>query len=236
MWLSTTSLTSPPLLSRDVFVFDGSFDGARWQDAMMHQSGSLKHPSSKHAVSAYAIHLFNTSQFHFNNVGEFSLNLSAAHVDDGKNSPSTAAGHGVLLWPDRLMLHNLCAKDVAAVLKAALQTAIIDARILEKQLSEDAKVEAMQGMVVVASCTGSPGFSHDRAKQTLAWFATASKAHNTSATLVLAEDLRSHRAGTHVLVLPQEDCFELQLSSQARVAKLVEKYAETESTLKSSVK
>lgn len=185
---------------------------------------NLKHPSSKHAVSAYAIHLFETSNFHFNNEGEFSLNLSAAHVDDG-NSPSTASGHGVLLWPDRLMLHNLCAKDVAAVLKAALQTVLIDARVLEKQLSHDAKVEAMQGMVVVASCTGSQGVSHDRAKQTLAWFATASKAHNTPATLVLAEDLRSHRAGTHVLVLPQEDCFELQLSSQARVAKLVEKYS-----------
>lgn len=224
--LSSSAEPLLPLLSRDVFVIE---------DDIVHFSGkssSLKHPASKHTAATYAKQLFENSKYDFNSLGEFSLNLSAAAVwgptRGAKAASSRTAEHSVILWPDRLILRNLCAKDVAAVLKASLQTSLIDSRGLEKQLSEGATVETMKGMVVVASCTGSQGFSHDRAKQTLAWFEAAGETHNNSATLVLAEDMRSHRSGTHVLVLRdsgEEDGYELQLSSHDRVLELVKKYS-----------
>lgn len=215
---------------RDVFVFDAGWSDAQWKGAMTSgQPASLKHPSSKHAVANYSLHLFNNSSYHFNSAGEFSLNISAAHTQCAV-TPSQApasSGHSVLLWPDRLLLRNLRTEDIALVLKLALRTELIDARTLEKKLTAPAVVEAMSAMVVVSTCTGSPGFSYERARQSLAWFKAAGEASSPGADtmLIMAEDMRSHRAGTHVLVLPQEDCFELQLSSQERVATLLASYA-----------
>jgi hypothetical protein len=206
-----------PLLYRDVFILDDGWDETRFVAGVQAGSPPLKHPNSGHAVSAYADWLFQHSNYHFNTVGEFSLNISAAHLYHPR--PSAASrGHSVLFWPEQLLLKGLSSSDVPAVVKAALSTSPTSAVELKSKLSSTASVEAMPALVVVSACGGSPGFSAQRAGQTLSWFKTAaSEGKHKDIMLLQAEDLKNHRSGTNVIIMPRAEkarelAFELQLS------------------------
>jgi len=224
-----------PLLYRDVFVFDDAWDAGAWSTALT-TGANLKHPSSRHVVAKYANYMFNNSQYHFNSVGEFSLNMSAGHFHRSKTSAVTAVGggtHSVLLWPDRVLFRGLSDAHIPAVAKAALNTdALTPAAAIRAALPSSCSVP-FPDMVVVSACSGSVGFSLQRAQQSLDWFRdSALEAGKSAPVLVLAEDLKNHRTGTNLLVLPRgsgtaepsEDAFELQLSiSKEKVRDLVSK-------------
>jgi len=211
-----------PLLYRDVFILDDGWDETRFVAAV--QGGSaLKHPNSGHAVASYAEWLFTHSNYHFNTVGEFSLNITGGHlyhphVTMGGVGPAASRGHSALIWPEQLLLKGLSNQDVPVVVKAALSTSPTTAVELKSKLSSTASVEAMPALVVVSACGGSPGFSTLRAQQTLSWFKTAaSEGKHKDIMLLQAEDLKNHRNGTNVIIMPRAEkakelAFELQLS------------------------
>jgi len=262
--------TPLPLLYRDLIVVDDSWTEEAWSAAMEPlaatasaasgvSSGSvsngtsvnLKHPASRHVVSKYSTFMFNNSQYHFNSVGEFSLNISAGHFHSGANlgsnksaaAPATGT-HTAILWPDRIIVRGLSDGDIPAIVKAALSTEPFTRDIAERKIAAPARVVPFPQLVVVSACSGSPGFSIYRAKQTLDWFrnaavdaaaASGEKKIKAEPVLVLADDLKNHRSGTNVLILPaesdqhgcgpNEDAFELQLAlSKERIRNLFSKY------------
>lgn len=230
---SSTATESLPLLYRDVLVFDDTWTTEKWASAMRQDrsgggTASLKYPSSQHIVAKYSSHMFNNSNYHFNSVGEFSLNISAAHVmsDGTEITRETSSGHSALLWPDRLFLRNLSPADIPAVLKAALDTRPITAAKMKNDLASSATVEPLEPFVVISACSGSAGFSYERSLQSLDWFKSAAvETLSSSPVLVIAEDLKNHRNGTNILVLKgaSADSFELQLSKE-KVKALLTKY------------
>ena len=258
--------TPLPLLYRDLIVVDDSWTDEAWSAAMEPlattasnvgsvSSGTtvnLKHPTSRHVVSKYSTFMFNNSQYHFNSVGEFSLNISAGHFHSSganlvrnKAAVAQAAGtHTAILWPDRIIIRGLSDRDIPEVVKAALSTEPFTRDIAERKIAAPAQVVPFPQLVVVSACSGSPGFSIYRAKQTLDWFRTAAvdaaaasgeEKAKAEPVLVLADDLKNHRSGTNVLILPtendqhgcgpNEDAFELQLAlSKERIRSLLSKY------------
>ena len=239
---AASSGSALPLLYRDVLIFDDSWTGEAWAAAMQPAATgnatavNLKHPSSQHAVAKYSDWMFNHSQYHFNSVGEFSLNISAGHfysppesVVGGQTTSTTTTNHSVLFWPDRILLRGLSDAHIPAVAKAALDTSGPLSLAAAVRATAETCVAQFPEVVVVSACSGSPGFSLHRAQQSLDWFgAAAAEAGKPAPALVLADDLRNHRNGTNVLVLPRggsssEDAFELQLSlSKDKIRRLVE--------------
>ena len=228
-----------PLLYRDVLLFDDAWTDKTWCSALEAPKANLRLPTSNHVIARYSQYMFNNSQYHFNSVGEFSLNIAASHIYSGgtSNQTGTQTGtHTVVIWPDQIVLRGLTDRHIPAVVKAALDPTPLTKSAAEHALGSTSS--AFPSMMVVCACVGSPGFSLDRAKQTLDMFRSSSAERPTTLkpVLVLAEELRYHRTGTHVLLLPstpestespsqEEASYELQLAlSKEKIQRLLSKY------------
>ena len=228
-----------PLLYRDVLVFDDAWTDKTWCSALEAPKANLRLPTSSHVIARYSQYMFNNSQYHFNSAGEFSLNIAASHIYSGgaSNQIGTQTGtHTVVFWPDQIVLRGLTDRHIPAVVKAALDPTPLNKSAAENALGSTSS--AFPSMMVICACVGSPGFSLERAKQTLDMFRSSAAERSTTQkpVLVLAEELRHHRAGTHVLLLPstqestesptlEEASYELQLAlSKEKILQLLLKY------------
>ena len=242
---ATVTDCSLPLLYRDLMVFDDTTEWTnsddKWSQTMQigaeGKRRNLKDPSSKHIVAKYSLSLFNNSNYHFNSVGEFSLNISACHFHHYSASQhlntKLGAYHSIMIWPERLLIRNLIVEDIPIILKAVLDTnpKSATASKLQQLLNKEAIIADMPPIVIFNACNGSPGFSLQRAKQSLDLFKSASiEANKECPTLVFVEDFKHHRNGTNLMICnskeeAREDCFELQLSlSKDKIKDLLAKY------------
>ena len=192
--LSSTTSTNPtpptvtPLEYRDVFVHDPAFPADRW-DA---QVASLKHPHSGHAVARYAAYIHRHAVYNFNQVGEYSLNVTPIrpwpHHDgavrgttSGTSASATATTtsststsneeHTVIIHPDGLSLHHLRDDDdVAAVCGLILQDLPLSRERVVAALPSHVRVTPSPPLTVVAARPAAVAASTTVAKTVLQWF------------------------------------------------------------------
>ena len=114
---SSGSFAATPLGFRDVFVHDPNFPTVKWDT---HRT-SLKHPHSGHTMAKYATYIHTNSVYNFNQIGEYSLNVTPIHpwtnrdpemVTRSNSSTSKEqnieqAQHTVIIHPDGLQLSGL---------------------------------------------------------------------------------------------------------------------------------
>ena len=79
------TLSSLSLQYRDVFIYDSSY---KYKD-YINNMNSLKHPSSSHVIASYAHYIHNNSTYHFNSLGEYSLNVNPAYIISSSSSSSS---------------------------------------------------------------------------------------------------------------------------------------------------
>ena len=228
-----------------MFVHDPAFSPDRW-DA---QVSSLKHPHSGHAVARYAAYIHRHAVYNFNQVGEYSLNVTPIRPwphDDGAvrgNVPSSsstrivgssksgdAEEHTVIIHPDGLSLHHLRGdEDVATVCNLILQDTPLSWECVVAALPGHVRVAPSPPLTVVAACPAAINGSTAVAKTVLQWFHDSLLASSSSSSMVagarlyLAADMKGHRNAASVLVLPHEDSFEFVMSP-SKVETIVGKY------------
>jgi hypothetical protein len=239
-FLSTNK--SLDLQHRDVFVSDPSFSLKAWD--ILHEKGlSTKHPSSGHILAKYLSHMFNHSKYHFNNLGEFSMNITSAipvtskdifiEKETSTNDKIEVAevlqnenAHRVLIHPDGLSISGLTILEVPTLMDLLMKEELITAAFIAEILPT-CTIEVLPMTIVVSSNTSSTA-----AKEVLGWFDKALKASAVNMTLapkmdnfilLLASEMGGHRNASSVLILPYEDSFEL-VSSSERAATIIAKY------------
>ncbi|KAJ1410916.1 hypothetical protein B484DRAFT_402790 [Ochromonadaceae sp. CCMP2298] len=233
---------------RDVFLLDhAGFDLVHWLEANAGNTALIKHPSCKHAVAIYAKYIHENSSYNFNDLGEYSLNISAAQLmtDEGSaggfgaGSPSPECpAPSMLVWPDAVALHNLTPTDMPALCKALLTDTAIDWPAICRGLSSSVQLTDLPNTTLVCSVSGR--FPVARVRQAAGWFqqAVAERAGTPTSPLhcYIATEMGAHRNATHVMVLSrtgtcadgageaggEEECFEY-LSGLEQVRSIVKK-------------
>lgn len=112
------------LTSRDIFVLDESFNYNEWIQNNINNSNIIKHPNSKHIISKYSQYIHEHSIYNFNNIGEYTFNMSPAcelntksndnsnnnidnNISNKDNNSISNVCHSLLIWPDKLYITNL---------------------------------------------------------------------------------------------------------------------------------
>lgn len=232
------------LQHRDVFVFDPSFSLKAWD--VIHEKGlSTKHPSSGHVIAKYSSHMHNNSKYNFNNLGEFSMNITSAvqltskdlmiHKGISTDSIEVAEAlknnnaHKILIHPDGLSISGLSHLDIPTLMDLIMKEELIEVDFIRKLLPE-CIIENLPMTIIVSS---NASCSQKTAKEVLGWFNTALQASSTASVvlgpkvdnfmLLLASEMGGHRNASSVLILPYEDSFEF-VSSCDRAATIIAKY------------
>lgn len=183
---SGTAVSDGVVEHRDVFIFDTSWPLKKWANTMStpprfnrkNSNQNLKHPRSGHIIGEYSLYHFENSTFHFNNVGEYFLNWTAAHSfspsiishEESRLDEAELVGsgkellHSVLIWPDSLYLHNVTARDIPIVTKlVSTQSKKLSVEDAAKVFKEDVKhhieVKEAKDVMVMVACSNEE-FSH----------------------------------------------------------------------------
>jgi len=170
--------------------------------------------------------MFNNSSYHFNSVGEYSLNFSASHtfagvgagVRSSSSSPDSKtqqSTHSVLLWPDRLLVQGLTNADVPTVMKLLLKP---EELIKSDAFASHVRVLTMPKLVVVVVNNSNSSTS------LFQWLEKSLERKGEDFAFLVTAEMKGHRNGTNVMILPHEDCFEWIPQNQESAGKLMAKY------------
>lgn len=237
MWVSKrassgSAVSGGVVEHRDVFIFDKRWPLKKWATTMStparynskNSNQNLKHPQSGHVIAKYALHHFENSSFHFNNVGEYFLNWTAAHsfspamithvdnrleeaqlVEDGIESL-----HSVLIWPDSLYLHNVTERDIPVVTKlVGTQSKKLSAAEAEKLIQKEGEessieVKEAKDVMVMVACSNEEfnrsanKLHHLKAISTELMAEQGMSASRTN--FFMTADIRGHRNASKVMI------------------------------------
>lgn len=229
---SSVASSSGVVEHRDVFIFDSSWPLKQWATILStppaynenNSNQNLKHPQSGHVIGKYSLYQFENSSFHFNNVGEYFLNMTAAHsfsptaichVDsrlEAAELEGQEARHSVLIWPDSLFLHNVTVDDIPVVTKlVGKQSKKLSVEEAEKMFSdaghdEGSGVEVMEAkdVMVMVAC-GNEEFhgSANKLQQLKAISDRLIEAEglpDTCTKFFMTADVRGHRNASKVMI------------------------------------
>ena len=238
-----STVSSEVLGHRDLFVFDSTWSLQTWaamttaaQFNMRDTNKNLKHPKSGHVISKYATYQFENSAYHFNNVGEYYLNVTAAHsfsptfirhveskIDEDNIKEGT---HSVVIWPDSLLVQSASADDVEAITdmvsdhKRKISYSQAMNYLTSRNKGEKSKltVEEVPNMMAIVAC-GTAEFPNaaDRLKnlyktsESLLPYSVAEKV--PPPVFFMAADMRGHRNASKIMIMSSgsdgealEDC------------------------------
>ncbi len=226
------STVSPEVVGhRDLFVFDSTWSLQTWaamttaaQFNVRDTNKNLKHPKSGHVISKYAMYQFEKSTYHFNNVGEYYLNITAAHsfspsfikhVENRVDEENIKEGtHSVVIWPDSVLVQNATSDDVEAITDLVMtQKRKMDETQIETYLASHSKGEKstatlakVQNMMAVVAC-GTAEFP-DAANRLQKLYTTSESLLSSHAAegipppaFFMAADMRGHRNASKVMIL-----------------------------------
>lgn len=217
------------VLYRDIFVIDDNVSEKQWSDICSSPLG-FKHPTSNHIISSYCSFIHKNSTYNFNNLGEFSINLTHAynigsniHESAETGTSTTTDSHSIIVWPDKIYLKTLSIKDIPTITNLFIDNDNIvdEAKLKEHRL--DKKTATLPINIVISSVSKTT--SNDTAKTILQWFQSAVKGNKEDdCTFLLSGELGGHRNSTSVMVLPSEDSFSSgHCYSQINIQKIVNK-------------
>ena len=224
---------------RDVIVFDHNFKLKEWLSGFAPQQRSLRHPSIRHILGRYANCEYHRP-YNYNNIGEFSLNISAGEhwyhsnkKDQSTHSHSSISKspyHDVLIWPEALFLKNLLESDVDALYPYLSSDVLLNCDILKSlkaQLNPKSLIESIPQRNIQIIANVSKMYPLFRALQVLQWFHHAIvdsiKVHDNQFQFILGANFSEHRNATQILILPNDDCYQGILSNQ-QVNRIVEQW------------
>ena len=211
--------SSSTQMHRDVFIIDNSISTTKFIDSYK-QRGKLHfkdHVESKHAVSRSAQFIYENSNYTFNGVSEFSLNLCPAvyHCNDGRPEEET---HSVHIYPDNITLYNVSNKS-SNIIAALCELLLDDRRICSREVTS--KIPLIPASCVVRGDVYDEGAgsivvaapSANTTMDTTIKILDALKArwliggNRELKILLLSSDFVSHRQGSNLLALPREEAY-----------------------------
>jgi hypothetical protein len=239
---------------RDVFVTDSIFNDSEWLKSGPLESAQLLHPTSKHIVASYLGYVHSSSNYHFNNVGEYTVNITAAQYEQevegieteneqyglnpingmasenavtfDQRNKSKEKKHRMVVWPDGVVLENLTTENIPAITKLLLTDKIPDWKtVVAQELKGVSMREKKKDGDITIVLSLSSTFRYAQATKIRTWFENSFKVYNNAKKKVhyyYSNELRSHRNGTRVMILPFEDCFE-DVFSAKKVDAIVER-------------
>ena len=218
---------------RDLFVVDHSWSLKKWADKMTtpaqynitDSNKNLKHPGSGHIVSKYAIYQFENSAFHFNDVGEYYLNITAAHsfspsfIDHEESEEDKIKDvngtHSVVIWPDSILVRNASANDVEAITDLVMTQKMKLSEVQVKEFLADRSesetiISKVTNVVAVVSCGNEEYLETDGKLQELRatsddMLASYPSSNIPKPAFLMAADMRGHRNASKVMILSVND-------------------------------
>ena len=222
--LLVKTLSSLSLQYRDVFIYDSSY---KYKD-YINNMNSLKHPSSSHVIASYAHYIHNNSTYHFNSLGEYSLNVNPAYIisssssssnsssssSSSSNSSNSSSTHDMILWPDRLHIAGLTKEDIPSIMKLIFKDNSISASSLSSLLPTSCHIKPITNTVIVSSTSNI--VNCDNASLILKHFQNIineEKGNANDYTYLLVPEMKGHRLGANVLLLNINDKVETAIDS-----------------------
>eukprot|EP01038_Epipyxis_sp_PR26KG_P009081 gene9081-12247_t len=198
---------------RDIFLFDKSLNFDAWK-ALAKDDQSIKHPSSNHILAAYAKYNFEHGIYNFNQLGEFSLNIAAAHnctIDDSsvENNYLSSTYHDILLWPDGIIIHDLQKQHIPYIYNLITKPSFITD---EKNIIENCPnchISNIQQKTAIIVSSVSRTNSQENVISTLDLFRNKLSKEVIAHQIIylFSSEMRGHRNGSNLMILPSEDCF-----------------------------
>jgi hypothetical protein len=136
--------------------------------------------------------MFNHSKYHFNNLGEFSMNITSAVPVTSKDLfmknkltndievvevLQSGNAHRVLIHPDGLSISGLTIREVPTLMDLMMKEELITADLI-RELLPGCMIEVLPMTIIVSSNTNSTA-----AKEVLGWFDSALKASSAQALI-----------------------------------------------------
>ena len=207
-----TSFDRFSCLQRDLFICDDNFKIDLRNLSLLRD---LKHPSSSHIISRYSSYIFQNEKYHFNDLGEYSLNVAAYFNLETEQKCITSSvdgqhSHNVFIWPDGLFLKNLNSFSIAQVLSYATNP---DSNVSQFIQGFDSIVhEHLNDIIMIIAC-GSKGLQLINAIKVMAINDTRFSQLRRRMKFVFAAGLQQHRKNSNLLLLRQARNLRMGLNS-----------------------
>ena len=222
----SSSISSSSTLSlqyRDVFISDSSY---KYHDYVTNMN-NLKHPSSSHAIASYSNFIHHHSTYHFNSLGEYSLNVNPGHIistnsrstssnsNSTSSSSSSSSTHDMIVWPDRLYIKGLTNNEIPTIMKLIFKDNLISASSLSSILPSSCNIVSIPNTVIVSSTSSI--VNSDNANLILKYFKNIiineENGNDDDFMFLLVPEMRGHRLGANVLILNINDKIETAIDS-----------------------
>jgi len=162
--------------TRKVLVFDPLTN-------LRNKQNGVKHPSSKHIISAYA-NEFNNRPYNYNDVGEFELYLGAGEYRfSSPSSPNAAlkqntSHHKILIWPEGIEL-ELNAKDIPDIYPAISKDHRLTPANLSSYVTKDSFPSSSSNKIILMIHVTKSQYM-ERGELVIAWLQTAIEEYKLS--------------------------------------------------------
>jgi hypothetical protein len=179
----------------------------------------LKHPSSSHAIASYSNFIHHNSTYHFNSLGEYSLNVNPGHIiinniNNINNSNVNNNTHEMIVWPDRLHIKGLTKNEIPNIMKLIFKDNIISTSSLSSLLPSTCNILTIPDTVIVSSTSSI--VNSDNANLILKYFKniiSEEKGNDNDFMFLLVPEMRGHRLGANVLILNINNKIETAIDS-----------------------
>jgi len=193
-----STLSSLSLQYRDVFIIDSSYN----YDNYISNINNLKHPSSTHIISSYCNYIHNNSTYHFNSLGEFSLNVNPAYklsINNNNNNNSNSNNHDMILWPDRLYIKGLSKNEIPNIMKVVFKDKSLSSSVLSSLLPKTCIINNIPNTIIVSSTSNI--VDYNKANVILKYFQNIinDDNNNNDVMFLLVPEMRGHRLGKYLI-------------------------------------
>jgi hypothetical protein len=245
------SITDGIINSRSIILIDPKKSLSDWfnssQTSQISKVYSLKHPNSGHILSYYGNYFFQHASYNYNQIGEFSLQLSGGNYHDLSQPPNQSQTilssfdcHDMIILPDAIHIRNLRQDDLKSLFPYLNQNKRIAPTQVTNILKQRMTNSTGNGVQVQNLCNADDDivvlvnvnpkiFPYQKANELIRWFQESFSSKTKTATpsvryLITTElDNSNERQNIQCLILPYYDYFH-GIFTKKQVETIVERY------------
>lgn len=134
----TSSFNTDHTTYRDFLVINNRWNDMQWKDSVLTNDPMSNPGCSSHQVSRYSMHRFNKSEYHFNNVGDFTLNIAPAHIlyDTLPLGAVDRTTHDCIVWPDGLRITGAEDDDIECIAELIMNSKVITVEACQESIKK----------------------------------------------------------------------------------------------------
>jgi len=212
---------------RDIFIHDHNVMTTAAFLTCNEAKLPINHPTGSHILAAYSAQIHKHSTYNFNQLGEFSVNITAFHPIVGDSN--VGGSHSVLVWPDNLIISGLIKNDIPKIVNLFVDKDVVynmDSSLatVKQNINPNSKISTLTDTLIISAISKqvTPAMAHSiiqRFQKNL----QEQNVHN--AKLYISSQFGGHRnQSTSVMILPYEDTFSvIHADSDLNIKNIIKK-------------